>query len=161
MTRRATHRVNGQRGVGLIEVLVAVLVMAIGLLGIAALQATALRNSQGSLERSQAVLNSYTMLDSMRVNVSAARAGAYDMEMTCESPSLLRPAHVPAQRLVVVDRHSWINQIKTQLASGCGGIACTAVAGIEARDCRVTIRWDDSRATGGSDTQEMTTVARL
>ena len=49
----------------LLEVLIAVLVLAIGLLGIAALQATALRNSQSSLERNQAVIASYTIADAM------------------------------------------------------------------------------------------------
>ena len=58
--RASAHQ---QVGVTLIEVLVAVLVMAIGLLGIAALQATALRNSQSSLERSQAVVHTYAILD--------------------------------------------------------------------------------------------------
>ena len=48
------------RGVGLIEVLIAVLVMGIGMLGIAALQATSLRNSQSSLERGNAVIQTYT-----------------------------------------------------------------------------------------------------
>ena len=47
---------TGQQGMSLLEVLIAVLVLAIGLLGIAALQATALRNSQSSLERNQAVM---------------------------------------------------------------------------------------------------------
>ena len=40
----------------LIEVLVAVLIMGIGLLGIAAMQTVALRNGQSSLERTQAVI---------------------------------------------------------------------------------------------------------
>ena len=45
-----------QRGVGLIEVLIAVLVMAIGMLGIAALQSITLKNSGGAAERTQAVI---------------------------------------------------------------------------------------------------------
>jgi type IV pilus assembly protein PilV len=65
--------------VGLIEVLVAVLVLGIGLLGVAAMQATALRNSQSSLERSQGVMHVYTILDAMRANPQAARAGGYNM----------------------------------------------------------------------------------
>ena len=41
-------------GVGMIEVLIAIVILAFGLLGIAALQMTALRGSQSSLQRSQA-----------------------------------------------------------------------------------------------------------
>ena len=47
---------RSQAGAGLIEVLVAVLVMGVGLLGIAAMQATALRNHQSALERTQATI---------------------------------------------------------------------------------------------------------
>jgi type IV pilus assembly protein PilV len=62
---------NAQRGVGMIEVLVAVLILAIGLLGVAALQATALRNSQSAMERSQGVVHAYAVFDSMRASVPA------------------------------------------------------------------------------------------
>ena len=76
------------RGVGLVEVLVAVLVLAIGLLGIAALQATTLRNSQSSIERTQAVVQTYTILDAMRANLNVARGGGYNMALTCAPPAL-------------------------------------------------------------------------
>ena len=61
-----------QRGVGLIEVMVAVLILGVGLLGIAAMQTTALRNSQSSLERSQAVMQTYAILDAMRAKDAEA-----------------------------------------------------------------------------------------
>lgn len=160
--RRATCSAGRQRGVGLIEVLVAVLVMAIGLLGIAALQATALRNSQSSLERSQAVVLSYAILDAMRANPIEVRAGFYDMGMACQAPTLPRTDQPTEATLGRSDRNAWIGLIKSELGgSACGTIACAAAAGTEARDCRVTVRWDDSRGTGGSGQQEMTTVVRL
>jgi len=68
------HAAFASRGVSLLEVLIAVLILAIGLLGVAALQASALRNSQSSLERSQAVIYTYTILDSMRSNTANAHA---------------------------------------------------------------------------------------
>lgn len=161
MAQQAPCSAGTQRGAGLIEVLVAVLVMAIGLLGIAALQATALRNSQSSLERSQAVVLSYAILDAMRANVLEARAGRYDMEMACQAPKrsdTTAPASTPGRS----DVAEWFGMVRAELGHGaCGAIACVAVAGAEARDCRVTVRWDDSRGTGGSDRHQMTTVARL
>lgn len=160
--RQPTCSAGRQSGVGLIEVLVAVLVMAIGLLGIAALQATALRNSQSSLERSQAVVLSYAILDAMRANPMEARAGGYDMGMSCQAKTLSRTDQPAEASLGRSDRNAWIGLIKSELGgSGCGTIACAAAAGTEARDCRVTVRWDDSRGTGGSGQQEMTTVVRL
>jgi len=50
----------------MIEVLVAVLVLAIGLLGVAALQTNALKNNQSAFQRSQASMLAYYMMDAMR-----------------------------------------------------------------------------------------------
>ena len=77
-----------QRGVGLVEVLVAVTVLAIGMLGIAAMQATALRNRQSAVERSEAVVHSYAILERMRANHAVASNGGYDLAaMTCNPPT--------------------------------------------------------------------------
>lgn len=132
-----------QRGVSLIEVLIAVLIMGVGLLGIAAMQATALRNSQSALERSQAVIMSYAILDAMRANRDAAIGGAYNIGMTCAAPA--------AGTLAQTDLNQWITSLKesvrgTALAAAdttaCGSVACTT-----GNLCTVTVQWDDSRAT--------------
>lgn len=64
-----------QAGVSLIEVLISVVILGIGMLGIAAMQARALQNNSSSLERSQMVVQSYAILDAMRANLTAARGG--------------------------------------------------------------------------------------
>src|SRR5690606_8210568 len=69
---------NTQAGVGLLEVMISVLILGIGLLGIAAMQATALRNGQSSLERTQAVIQTYAVLDLLRANRTNAIAGYYN-----------------------------------------------------------------------------------
>lgn len=134
-----------QRGVGLIEVLIAVLVLAIGLLGIAALQATTLRAGQSSFERSQAVIQTYTILDRMRANVAQARIGAYDIPKTCDVPD--------AGGLVATDLHDWIQGLRDNLGAGaCGAIACTGI------NCNITVWWDDSRAGGKTDEPVITST---
>lgn len=146
--RRAPRFAASVRGVGLIEVLVAVLVLAIGLLGVAAMQATALRNSQSSLERSQGVMHVYTILDSMRANPTAARTGAYNMGMTCAVPA--------AGNLVANDKRAWIDMLQQNLgATACGQVACVATL------CTISVRWDDSRGTSGSATQTFSTTTRI
>jgi type IV pilus assembly protein PilV len=139
---------NAQRGVGMIEVLVAVLILAIGLLGVAALQATALRNSQSAMERSQGVVHAYAVFDSMRANPAAARAGDYNVGMTCNAPGV--------GTLAQSDLNSWITIMQRDLGStACGSVACVADL------CTVTVRWDDSRATGGVSNQSFTTTSRI
>jgi type IV pilus assembly protein PilV len=138
-----------QHGMSLIEVLVAVLILGIGLLGIAAMQATALRNSQSSLERSQAVIQTYAILDAMRANVAVARIGGYNLSaMTCSQPD--------AGTLAANDLRAWIGSLKAGLNdSACGRINCGSLT------CEISVQWDDSRGAGGSDAHTVTTRTRL
>lgn len=136
-------------GVGLIEVLVAVLVLSIGLLGVAALQATALRSSQSSLERSQGVIHAHSIFDMMRANAAEARTGAYTMGMTCTVPA---GGSVSAN-----DKRTWIQSMQQDLGTeACGQIDCVAPF------CTVTVRWNDSRAGGETATaQQFRMVSRI
>lgn len=144
------------RGVGLVEVLVAVLVLAIGLLGIAALQATTLRNSQSSIERTQAVMQTYTILDAMRGNVIAARLNKYDMALTCTPPAL-------DGTLITSDKRFWLQTVQANLGStACGSVVCP-LAPLPAV-CTITVQWDDSRGTGDKvalTTQTLLTTTRI
>lgn len=139
---------RAQRGVGLIEVLVAVLVLSIGLLGIAAMQAAALRNSQSSLERSTATVLAYSIFDAMRANANVARLGGYNMGLTCNVPV--------GGDLAANDRSAWMTRVQQSLGdTACGQIQCVA------DQCTATIRWDDSRGAGGSNTQLFATTTRI
>ena len=138
-----------QSGLSLIEVLIAVLIMAVGLLGIAALQAVTLRNSQSAFDRTQATVLSYAILDAMRANATAARATSYNVGMTCTIPAA-------GGTLVSHDHNTWISSIKATMGdSACGSIACAS------NICTITIRWNDSRATGGDANETLTTTSRI
>ena len=142
---------SAQGGFSLIEVLVAVLVLSIGLLGLAALQATALRNNQSALERSQGIVNTYTMLDAMRANVDSARAGEYVMAEKCEVP-----AAASNDGLIQKDQRRWLQMIQENLGEGaCGKVSCSADL------CTVTVTWDDTRGKGGDSRQEFSTEVKI
>lgn len=146
--RGAMSSSSAQRGVGMVEVLVAVLILAIGLLGIAALQATALKNSLSAMERSQGVVHAYAIFDSMRANPAAARAGDYNLAMTCVAPA--------GGTLAQNDQRAWLTIMQRDLgASACGSINCVVDA------CTVVVRWDDTRGTGGVVNQSFTTTSRI
>lgn len=57
-----------QRGVTLVEILIAILVFSVGLLGLASLQLFSLQANQGAYHRSQAVSLAYEVVDFLRVN---------------------------------------------------------------------------------------------
>ena len=69
---------HAQHGMTLIEVLVTMVIISVGLLGVAALQLTSLKNNQESYVRSQAAMLSADLLDRMRANQSGFQAGDYD-----------------------------------------------------------------------------------
>ena len=77
------------RGAGLIEVLVAVLVLAVGLLGLAGLQVSAMQNGQSSYLRSQASLMAYSLIDQARAQggrLSAADITAWQAQLPAVLP---------------------------------------------------------------------------
>ena len=150
---RALRR-RGQQGVTLLEVLISVLILGVGMLGIAAMQTTALRNSQSSFERSQAVTHSYAIIDAMRANRAAAVGGAYNLGMACKPPG--------AGSLAQNDLQAWITSMQAGMGgtgTTCGSVACDGAL------CSIVVQWDDSRATEGgaqgSTKQQLTTVVTL
>lgn len=137
--------VRRQRGVALLEVLIAVLVLSIGLLGMAALQAQALRNNQSAHERSQAVILTYSIFDAMRADPS----GNYDTGgFLCAAPT---GATLRDRQLA-----DWVNSLSESLGTGaCGEVDCNA------GECTVRVRWNDARGTGGNATETIETRSRL
>lgn len=154
--RRPTHGPEHslQTGTSLIEVLVALLILAFGLLGIAALQATTMRNSQSSLEYSEAVALTYSALDRLRADDAEARIGKFNLggpgatNWTCDLPD--------AGGLPENERREWIQSLHDDLgSSACGVIDCND------QTCLIGVQWDDSRGKGGSSTQSFVTRSRL
>jgi type IV pilus assembly protein PilV len=128
-----------QRGFTLIEVLVTVIITAIGLLGIASLQLTSLKNNDSAYLRTQASLYAYEMMDMMRANRIAALNGNYDR------PALTDITNIPVadntSPIVQQDHFQWYRKLDANLPSARAAINCFAT-GI----CRVTVEWDDARA---------------
>jgi type IV pilus assembly protein PilV len=136
-------------GLGLIEVLVAVAILAFGLLGLAAMQATTLRNNQSASERSEAAIATYAILERMRANYQVAANGGYDLAaMTCNPPT--------GTDLVTRDQRDWILAIH----EGLGPSGCGQIIGCGGDTCKIIVQWDDTRG-GGSATEQLVTVTRL
>jgi type IV pilus assembly protein PilV len=136
------------RGASLIEVMIAVLVLAVGMLGMAALQAVTLKNSGSAAQRSTAIIQSYAMLDMMRANLDAARAGQYNQGWLCEAPG--------SGTRINNDISQWIGQLQAAMGeTACGRITCGA------NECEVGVRWDDSRGSGGDPGEDIVTKTRL
>lgn len=143
-----------QSGVGLIEVLIAVLVLSIGFLGMAALLAKSMATNNSAMARSMATISSYSILDAMRADRSTATAGKYNGKVTADSC----PAGTGG--LVNFQLNRWCNDLGNALGAQkttSGQVTCNG-----AGECTVTITFDDSRAgAGGTSAQTVITKAIL
>lgn len=158
-------QIVAQSGVGLIEVLVAVLVLSIAFLGIAALQAMSMSTNNSAMARSMATISSYSILDAMRADIAVANAGGYNTPAGTPIKANNCP-DASAGTLESTQVSQWCVQLGKTLGAAdttTGAIACTAAgATAAATDCTVTITFDDSRAgVGGNSVQTVTTRAML
>jgi type IV pilus assembly protein PilV len=160
MMRPAGFRIApaNQRGVGLIEVLIAVLVLSVGFLGIAGLQARSLSMNNSSMARSVATIDSYSILDAMRADLASAQSLAYNTTVTGNA------CPTDTSTLANTQLKQWCGQLALDLgasASTTGKIVCTGTQG----DCTVTVTFDDSKSksasTDTSGTQAVITRAML
>ena len=71
-----------QKGVGMLEILVALLILSIGFLAVARMQVESMRFSQSAYNRSQSYQMATDIVDRMRANVQGVLAGYYDGKST-------------------------------------------------------------------------------
>ena len=128
-------RKHRQQGVTLVEAMISLLVISIGLLGIASLQITAMSQNTSSLNHSQAVWYAYNMSDRVRANID--EFNNYDgvdtdigyaqncMIATCNSLDML-----------AADATDWVNMV-SNLPGGRGIITSNADGLL------ITVMWDD------------------
>jgi type IV pilus assembly protein PilV len=110
-------------GFTLIEVLVALLVLSVGLLGLAGLQLHGLRNSHNAYLRSQAVFLAYDIADRMRANRPGIQAGSYDGLDTSKSYDATdcKTNSCDVSTMAAADAYEWKEALKG-LPSGKGTI---------------------------------------
>lgn len=145
-----------QRGLGLVEVLVAVLLLAVAVLGFSALQINALKATNESLDRSRAMSISKQLLENMRLNSLAAGEFTKELNKLNENTD-----NVTAYCTKVTQASSKFNSDSCKTASctpaetaalnawkaadlGCkqdimlNMVACPDMANINARQCIIT-----------------------
>lgn len=140
-------RTRRQRGTSLIEALVAMVVLSLGLLGLAGLQLNSMKTAQGAHLRAQAAEHAYDMLDRMRANRTQARSGNYSIAMNATPPT--------GTALAASELRSWLLLIAGTLPEGDGSIAMP-----DTETVTITIQWNDSRS-GGTATEQYVLQSQL
>jgi type IV pilus assembly protein PilV len=133
-----------ESGLTLIESMVALLVISIGLLGIAALQINSLKQNSSAFWHSQAVLLAHDMADRVRANrIDAANYIGIDTTNTYNQDCMGTPCDTDQMRLA--DATDWAAGLT--LIPGGRGIIRAPVAG----QLDVIVMWDDE-GTGATGT---------
>lgn len=135
-------RFSLQHGVSLIEVLISVLIMAIGLLGAAGMQLNALKYTDSSRLTSQASFIVYDIIDRMRANADTAVIDSYELDAV--SADLLKD---DPDTVLDADLSDFSRAVLA-LPSGTGAID---VDDADSSKVTVTVTWSEARAAGNAD----------
>ena len=135
--RRAGRRATNSRGFSLIEILVSVLIVSVGVLGVAGLQLISLQNNTSAMFRTQAFQAGYEIIDRLRANpaqdyaIPLADAAPATNDCTAQdcTPAEMRD----------FDLNTWLGDLANNLPNGDGSVV---IAGTQ---IAVTVQWQDDR----------------
>lgn len=160
--------VSGDAGFSLLEVLIALVILSVGLLGIAAMLSTTVKSNDSAYMRSQATALAYNIIDRMRANQNAAQNGFYNIAIGTPAPGSSTIcngsiANCSATSLADFDLSQWKQALASSangLPDGDGSVAVNAAGGVFT--VTVTVQWNDSRALhslGGSAAPVLSSLA--
>ncbi|HEX2494964.1 MAG TPA: type IV pilus modification protein PilV [Steroidobacter sp.] len=137
-----------QHGFSLVEALVALVVLGVGMLGIASLYVVTLRSSGSAISRTQAVNLASDLGDRIRANRKAAEAYAgLATAHDCVS------SYCTAQEMAENDLFVWRQQINTALPGDPSGKV--EVAAGTPRTFTITVSWTEPGESASSSTYSM------
>lgn len=162
------------RGFTLLEVLIAVVILGVGLLGLAGLLMVSVRTNQSAYLRTQASFLAQSMADRMRANPFAIWNNAYNITVPAGGTAGAA-AGCPCNATQIASRDVfwWSQEMRTFLPNAAATIACVrapAAAGVPRPwfrvtfdgTCTITMTWSESTlnvggpgapGTGTPDTQ--------
>ena len=154
--------INARRsGFTLLEVLIAVLVFSLGLLGVAGMMLTSVRGNHTAQLHTQATLLAQWMGDAMRANPVAVIAGNYNATATAGTPDACSTGCTPAQA-ATRDLTAWGSMIARSLPAGTGTVRCDlnspirpndGVAAFPAGLCTVSLTWSEAQDAGKTSSE--------
>lgn len=145
------------RGFTLLEVLIALLVFSLGLLGMAGLLIVSVKTNHSAYLRTQASFLAQSMADRMRANVPRVWTNDYNAAYpTADADPCASGAACSRADMATRDKAEWSTQLTDFLPNAAANILCapTAGASVSAEDaengapyqgtCAMTISWNES-----------------
>lgn len=121
-----------QQGFGMVEVLVTVLLLSIGLLGLASLQTLSVKRANSSAQRIEALNLSYDLLDRMRINRAQAIGGRYNIAFGDSAAG---------DEIAEADLQDWKMALSEALPDGDGQVL------VESERVTISVRWTETLRT--------------
>lgn len=155
ISHKLQHRNSLQRGISLIESLVAIVVMALGIFGIMGVQMRTLADTQTGVRRAQAIRLIEDLSERVRANPNAmGTAGDYAIawDATLGSPNscliddFIASNCTPAQ-LTAFDRDRWIRSVRANLPLGDASIF---ISDSDPRQLGVMVSWRQNEREGAN-----------
>ena len=146
-----------QKGLGMIEVLVALVIISVSMLGLAALQINSVRFNHQAYLRSQATYLAYDMIDRMRANEPEAEAGSYTVAINDDSngSTACDTGTCSTAAMATYDINQWLSTLKTELPQGDGTVSMVD------NKVTVTVQWDQSNGQVAQSTETHTVEVLL
>ena len=129
---------RGDCGFTLIEVLVSMLIVSIGLIGLARLQMTSLQFNTSAYYRTQATALTYNLVERMRANREGALGDLYNSAFDDPAPACDTFA-AGGGGTPALDLAAWRNTVACRLPAGTGAVLR------DGTQFTIIVQWDDSR----------------
>ena len=146
-----------ETGSSTLETLVAIMVFSIGLVGIASILLTSMRNSDATLLRTRSTMLANEVYEMMLANLPAARAGEYNLAMSADLPeyseldcATLEAACSP-QQIAAWDLAMWGARVSRVLVKADAEISVDSSA--DPMAVQVSVRYRPLRGTPGKTTE--------
>jgi len=146
---------NNQHGFTLVEVMVALVIFAISMLGLAGLQAAALRDNHIANQNTIATQLAEDMAERIRANPPGVSSGFYDAisAQPGSEPDCYNNTCTPAE-IAQADAFQWFTTIQDTLPAGTGTVINNGIR------FTVTVMWDRERTgTNGTSCSDLTCLA--
>ncbi len=146
ITMQPINNLSNQHGFTLIEVMVALVIFTISLLGLAGLQAAALRDNHLANQNTIAIQMAEDMAERLRANPSGIRNGDYNAISSKPGSQNCYHGNCTSSQIAQMDAYQWFTMIQNLLPSGTGTVTANGDQFV------ITVMWDQERtgATGTS-----------
>lgn len=158
------HNLSHQKGMSLLEVLIAVLILSIGLLGVGATMFVSQTSMDSSYLRQQAIQEAISITERMRANQNQAQLGSYNLSMN-DTPqqsalTLCTNQNCSPNQLALMDKNLFLQEVENNLPNGKASISTTNLAGGSVQ-ATVTLSWTSRQAHDNQAAQSLSKTVKV